>query len=212
MPRSVAERVVELLAASPSVEVLDLTGGAPELNPSFRWLVAATRRLGRTVVDRCNLTVLLLEGMDDLAAFLAAHQVHVVASLPCHRAENVEEQRGRGSFEGSIEALLRLNALGYGRAGSGLRPHVPVPPEHRMGRPALRLRFQPDARRGSRRPDGSAPHRHLGRGRSRGPGRNQGEHGLSLLRIYGGSRLDLFGGPPVRGGKGRVQPPRRIPT
>ncbi len=121
MPRRVAERIVELLGQNPGVGILDLTGGAPELNPSFRWLVGQARRLGRRVVDRCNLTILFEPGMEDLAEFLAAHEVDVVASLPCYRAENVEKQRGRGAFDKSIEALRRLNGLGYGRAGSALK-------------------------------------------------------------------------------------------
>jgi radical SAM/Cys-rich protein len=121
MNRKVAERVVELVAANPGVAVVDLTGGAPELNPSFRWLVAETRGLGREVIDRCNLTVLFEPGLEDLAQFLAAHQVHVVASLPCYQRENVEKQRGRGAFGKSIKALESLNALGYGHGGSGLQ-------------------------------------------------------------------------------------------
>jgi len=120
MPRAVAERVIELVAANPAVEVVDLTGGAPELNPSFRWLVTEVRRLGREVIDRCNLTVLFEPSMDDMAQFLAAHGVRVVASLPCYQAENVEKQRGRGVFDRSIEAIRRLNALGYGRPASPL--------------------------------------------------------------------------------------------
>ena len=120
MPRDVAARIVEVLADDPGVELLDLTGGAPELNPSFRWLVSEARRLGRRVIDRCNLTVLFEPGMADLAGFLAAQQVEVVASLPCYQAENVERQRGKGAFDKSIEALQVLNALGYGRPGSGL--------------------------------------------------------------------------------------------
>ncbi len=121
MDRRTAERVMGLLAASPQVETVDLTGGAPELNSSFRWIVEAARHSGHTVLDRCNLTVLLEPGQEDLAAFLAAHQVHVIASLPCYLEENVDRQRGRGVFEKSIEALRRLNALGYGRPGSGLK-------------------------------------------------------------------------------------------
>jgi radical SAM/Cys-rich protein len=120
MRHDVAERVVELIAANPGVEVVDLTGGAPELNPSFRWLVAEARRLGREVIDRCNLTILFEPGMQDLGEFLAEHQVHVVASLPCYQAANVEKQRGRGVFDKSIEALGMLNELGYGRPGSAL--------------------------------------------------------------------------------------------
>jgi radical SAM/Cys-rich protein len=129
MSRRVAERVVLLLERTPGAEILDLTGGAPELNPSFRWLVGEARRLGRRVIDRCNLTILLEPGVEHLAQFLASNDVHVVASLPCYQAENVERQRGRGAFDKSIEALRRLHALGYGRPGSALRldlVHNPV--------------------------------------------------------------------------------------
>jgi len=121
MPRAVAVRLIELLARHPDVEVVDLTGGAPELNPHFRWLVGESRRLGRRVIERCNLTVLHEPGMADLPAFLAENQVEIVASLPCYGAENVEKQRGRGAFEKSIEALRTLNQLGYGRPGSALK-------------------------------------------------------------------------------------------
>ena len=121
MRHDVAERVVELIAMNPGVEVVDLTGGAPELNPSFRRLVAEARRLGREVIDRCNLTILFEPGMEDLGEFLAVHEVHIIASLPCYRAENVEKQRGRGAFDKSIRALKRLNEIGYGRPGSALK-------------------------------------------------------------------------------------------
>lgn len=94
--------------------VLDLTGGAPELNPGFRELVAKARAAGLEVIDRCNLTVLEEPGQEDLAEFLSAHQVHVVASLPCYLEDNVDRQRGKGVFETSLRALSRLNALGYG--------------------------------------------------------------------------------------------------
>ncbi len=114
MGAAVAARVVELLAATPSIEVVDLTGGAPELCPHFRWLVGEARRLGRRVIDRCNLTILLEPGMEDLADFLAANRVEVVASLPCYGPEKVDRQRGHGVFAKSIAALRRLNALGYG--------------------------------------------------------------------------------------------------
>src|SRR5438132_1971210 len=114
MGAAVAARVVELLAATPSIEVVDLTGGAPELCPHFRWLVGAARRLGRRVIDRCNLTILLEPAMEDLSDFLAANRVEVVASLPCYGPENVDRQRGHGVFEKSIAALRRLNVLGYG--------------------------------------------------------------------------------------------------
>ncbi len=121
MTREVAERVIALLAASPAVTTLDITGGAPELNPSFRWLVDEARRLGRHVIDRCNLTVLFEPGMDDLAEFLAARDVEIVASLPCYSAKNVDEQRGHGVFAKSIAGLQRLGALGYGRSGGARR-------------------------------------------------------------------------------------------
>lgn len=103
-----------------SVGTLDVTGGAPELNPHFRRLVRAARALGVRVIDRCNLTILLEPGHEDLAGFLAAEGVEIVASLPCYSAANVDRQRGDGVFDRSIAALQRLNALGYGRGDSGL--------------------------------------------------------------------------------------------
>ncbi|MET0105129.1 MAG: arsenosugar biosynthesis radical SAM (seleno)protein ArsS [Sedimenticola sp.] len=102
------------------VAALDLTGGAPELNPDFRYLVEQVRRRGVRVMDRCNLTVLEEPGQESLADFLAAQQVEIVASLPCYLEENVDNQRGKGVFEASIAGLKRLNALGYGQEGSGL--------------------------------------------------------------------------------------------
>jgi radical SAM/Cys-rich protein len=102
------------------IGTLDVTGGAPELNPHFRRLVASARDLGVRVMDRCNLTVLETDGQHDLADFLAAQQVEIVASLPCYLQDNVDRQRGKGVFASSIRALRRLNALGYGREGSGL--------------------------------------------------------------------------------------------
>jgi radical SAM/Cys-rich protein len=121
MQHRVAERVLELLADDPQVEVLDLTGGAPELNEQFRYLVAGARALGRRVTDRCNLTILFERGQEDTAEFLAAHEVEIVASLPCYSPDNVDRQRGRGVFEASIDALQHLNRLGYGLSGSRLR-------------------------------------------------------------------------------------------
>ena len=120
MDRGTADRVLALLAASPTVRTLDVTGGAPELSDQFRRLVRGARALGCSVIDRCNLTVLFEPGQEDTADFLAAHEVAVVASLPCYTPENVERQRGRGVFEKSIAALRRLNALGYGEPGSPL--------------------------------------------------------------------------------------------
>ncbi len=119
MDRRVAARVVELLERSPSIETVDITGGAPELNEQFRYLVLAARRLGRRVMDRCNLTVLLEPGQEDLAEFLALHAVEITASLPCYTAANVDRQRGRGVFDKSLQALRILNGLGYGKPASG---------------------------------------------------------------------------------------------
>lgn len=111
--------VLEFLSAS-GVGRLDLTGGAPELNPHFRELVSEARALGVSVTDRCNLTILGEPGQDDLAAFLAQHRVEVIASLPCYLEDNVDRQRGKGVFHASVEGLRMLNALGYGAPGFGL--------------------------------------------------------------------------------------------
>ena len=113
MTARTAGQVVDLMRAS-SVTVLDLTGGAPELNPNFRFLVDAAVEHGVRVIDRCNLTILFEPGQEDLAEFLADRRVAIVASLPCYLDENVDRQRGKGVFGASIEGLRRLNALGYG--------------------------------------------------------------------------------------------------
>ena len=114
MDRATVDLVLAALAAR-RIGTLDLTGGAPELNAHFRDLVRQARALGVHVIDRCNLTILQEPGQDDLATFLAAQQVEVVASLPCYLEDNVDRQRGNGVFERSIRALQTLNALGYGR-------------------------------------------------------------------------------------------------
>lgn len=98
-----------------SIQCLDLTGGAPEMNPHFRYLVDAARTMGVAVIDRCNLTILREPGYLDLAEFLTQQKVIITASLPCYSADNVEQQRGKGVYELSIEALKQLNELGYGR-------------------------------------------------------------------------------------------------
>ncbi|MEJ2762255.1 MAG: arsenosugar biosynthesis radical SAM protein ArsS [Gammaproteobacteria bacterium] len=113
------DSVVALLERR-NIPNLDITGGAPELHPGFRDLVVRARALGVHVIDRCNLTVLEEPGFEDLAEFLAGQGVEIIASLPCYTEENVDSQRGRGVFQGSIRALQRLNALGYGRPGSEL--------------------------------------------------------------------------------------------
>jgi len=119
MDRETLSEVIAYIKAS-GVRTVDITGGAPELNPHFRALVLAARNLGAHVIDRCNLTVLEQPGQDDTADFLAANGVEIIASLPCYLEENVDAQRGKGVFEGSIRALRKLNALGYGRLDSGL--------------------------------------------------------------------------------------------
>lgn len=103
-----------------NIPKVDITGGAPELNPSFRWLVQQASRLGRYVMDRCNLTVLLLKGQADLAEFLAHHRVEIICSLPYFQERETDRQRGEGVFHRSVDALRRLNGLGYGVPGSGL--------------------------------------------------------------------------------------------
>jgi len=125
--------VLQVLQAR-AVRTLDLTGGAPELNPHFRDLVCGARALGVRVIDRCNLTILSEPGQDDLAAFLAHQGVEITASLPCYAPANVDRQRGNGVFERSIAGLQQLNALGYGEAGGALvlnlvyNPQGPVLP------------------------------------------------------------------------------------
>ena len=116
-----AERIVALASECDSLSTVDLTGGAPELNPSFRMLVTTFRRRGLRVIDRCNLTILSEPGFGWLGEFLADQQVDVVASLPCYLEDNVDAQRGSGVFGRSMDALRQLNALGFGRPGSGLR-------------------------------------------------------------------------------------------
>lgn len=117
-----AQTIGQLLAflAASGAGTLDLTGGAPELNPHFRSLVTRARALGAKVVDRCNLTVLEEAGQEDLATFLAQQRVEIVASLPCYTEELVDRQRGQGVYAKSIRGILRLNQLGYGEPGSGL--------------------------------------------------------------------------------------------
>jgi radical SAM/Cys-rich protein len=117
-----AETMTDVLAyiEVAGVKKLDLTGGAPELNPHFRELVQRARELGVHVMDRCNLTILEEPGQEGLAEFLAGQRVEVIASLPCYQEANVDRQRGSGVFERSLRALARLNALGYGRSDGGL--------------------------------------------------------------------------------------------
>jgi len=123
MSHDTAEQIIGFLKRS-HVETLDITGGAPEMNPNFRWLVEQAHELGLKIIDRCNLTILLAPNFTDLPEFLAKHQVTVIASLPCYLEENCDLQRGEGVFSKSIEAIHQLNQLGYGSPSSALDLHL----------------------------------------------------------------------------------------
>ncbi len=128
MRRDTVDCVLDYLRAG-GAATLDLTGGAPELNPHFKYLVQAARDLGVRVIDRCNLTVLEQPGQEDTAEFLAGLGVDITASLPCYLEENVNQQRGDGVFQASIRVLRKLNALGYGRVGGSLRLNLVYNPQ-----------------------------------------------------------------------------------
>lgn len=140
MQRDVIDDIIKYLKAAKNVVTLDLTGGAPELNPHFRELVVTARNMGKRVIDRCNLTILEEPGQEGLAEFLAGHQIEITASLPCYLEKNVTAQRGKGVFAASIRALRKLNSLGYGHENTGLKlnlvynPQGPVlaPPQHSL--------------------------------------------------------------------------------
>jgi len=116
-----ATRIIELLALSPSIDTLDITGGAPEMHKQFPYLVQEARQLGKRVIDRCNLTIIEQPHYDWIPQFLTENRVDVVASMPCYSAHNVDAQRGDKTFDQSIRALQKLNACGYGKEGSGLQ-------------------------------------------------------------------------------------------
>lgn len=111
------------------LETLDLTGGSPEMNPDFQWLVKQARQQGLNVMDRCNPTILVEPGYEQTAEFLAEQQVEVIASLPCYLEDNVDAQRGKGVFAASIKGLQQLNALGYGKENSGLTLNLVFNPQ-----------------------------------------------------------------------------------
>ena len=119
MDQSTVDALFEFIDAS-TVNTLDLTGGAPELNPLFRSIITAAHTRGVQVIDRCNLTVLFEPGQQDTAHFLAENKVKIVASLPCYIKDNVDKQRGDGTFETSLKVLQLLNSLGYAKPDSGL--------------------------------------------------------------------------------------------
>jgi radical SAM/Cys-rich protein len=139
MDQETMQLCLDVLART-DIPSLDITGGAPEMSPHFRWLVEQAHALGRHVIDRCNLTILLAPGYDDLPTFLARHQVEIAASLPCYLPANTDRQRGEGVFEKSITALRRLNGAGYGQADTGLvltLVYNPVGPALLPSQPAL---------------------------------------------------------------------------
>jgi len=137
MSRENVDALLRFLART-GIPTLDITGGAPELHPEFAYLVASARELGRQVMDRCNLTVIFEPGMEYLPEFFKRNEVELICSLPCYSEENVDKQRGKGTFDTSIRALQRLNEIGYGQSGSDLvlnlvynpvGPHLPPPQE-----------------------------------------------------------------------------------
>jgi radical SAM/Cys-rich protein len=138
MSKSVIDQVLAFIDKH-ALHTLDLTGGAPEMNPHFRYLVTQARTRGIKVIDRCNLVILQEKEFGDMAGFLAEQQVEVVASLPCYLEQNVDKQRGKGTFNASIKALQLLNGLGYGEPGSSLELNLvfnpqgaTLPPEQQM--------------------------------------------------------------------------------
>ena len=129
MTQQTMDHILEFLDRAPQISTVDITGGAPEMNPYFEYLVMECRKRNRRVIDRCNLTVFYVKGKSHLPQFLADHQVEIIASLPCYQADNVDNQRGKGVFERSISALQSLNALGYGKEGTGLALHLVYNPQ-----------------------------------------------------------------------------------
>jgi radical SAM/Cys-rich protein len=134
MTRETINRVVDWFART-DIPTIDITGGAPEMIPDFRYFIEGVRRLTpkRHIIDRCNLTILLEPGYEDLTQFLADREVEIIASMPCYTANNVNAQRGEGVFEGSIKALQVLNSLGYGT-------HLPL---HLVYNPQSLYSYQP---------------------------------------------------------------------
>lgn len=148
MTRETMAQCLRLIKAA-SIRRVDLTGGAPELNPDFRWLVERARGLGCHVIDRCNLTILTLPRFAELPAFLAANRVEVIASLPSLLARDTDAQRGEGVFDDSIAAIRRLNERGYGVEGTGLELNLvynPVGPSLPPRQPCIEADFRRELR------------------------------------------------------------------
>lgn len=121
MTEKTVDRIIDLMTKSTGLKSIDLTGGAPEMNPYFKKLVIAARRMNLEVIDRCNLTIFYEKGFEDIPGFLKEQGVHVIASLPCYTKDNVDKQRGRGVFDKSVEGLKLLNSLGFGVHGTSLK-------------------------------------------------------------------------------------------
>lgn len=151
MERSTIDRLLSLIKNCPDAQTVDITGGAPELNPHFRYFVSELRALDKEVIDRCNLTVLFEPEQEDLAMFLRDQGVQIVASLPCYSRENVDRQRGSGVFDKSVRALQILNGLGFGQTDSGrtlnlvFNPQgVALPPEQGALERDYKIRLRED--------------------------------------------------------------------
>ena len=124
MTKDTINHIIDVLDRTPQILTVDITGGAPEMNPHFEYLVEQCRFRNRHVIDRCNLTVFYVKGKSHLPEFLAQHKIEIIASLPCYQETNVDEQRGKGVFNRSISALQKLNSLGYGQKGTELYLHL----------------------------------------------------------------------------------------
>ena len=128
MQKSTVDLLLDFIRRN-NIQTLDLTGGAPEMNPHFKYLVEQARALSIKVIDRCNLVILQEPGYEDMATFLAGHQVEITASLPCYLEDNVDKQRGKGTFNASLAALKKLNRLGYGQPGTKLQLNLVFNPQ-----------------------------------------------------------------------------------
>ena len=129
MTKETIDQIIDVLDRTPQIETVDITGGAPEMNPHFEYLVQECRARGRQVIDRCNLTVFYVKGKSHLPEFLAQQRVEIIASLPCYQEASVDQQRGQGVFDRSINALQTLNTLGYGKPGTDLNLHLVYNPQ-----------------------------------------------------------------------------------
>jgi radical SAM/Cys-rich protein len=151
MSKTTMDQILDVLDRTPQITTVDITGGAPEMNPHFEYLVEQSRARGRKVIDRCNLTVFYVKGKEHLPRFLADHRVDIVASLPCYEENTVDQQRGKGVFDRSIQALQRLNRLGYGQEETGLILHLvynPLGPVLPPSQPELEQDFKEELGRG----------------------------------------------------------------